>query len=304
MKKRLGCLSFFLIALLGGGYWAIENVLSYSIIKPWKHAAKSTPAELGLAAEHLAIDGFDGVKINGWFVRPAGDSIYPNTAIFCHGIGGNLGHFIKTAQFVSENGWNSVLLDGRAQGESGGDFCTFGYFEEKDLQLVVDFLKKNRPVESQKLGIWGASLGGAIALQCLENDPRLDFGIVESTFTDLPTIVSDYQAQKFFNIRLPWASEKALKKAGELAHFDPTSVRPVDAAKQIFQPILMAHGDADDRISVDYGRRIFQNLASKNKELVIVPGANHINVHTVGGADFDKKCLQFLDSQRFVPMPK
>ena len=300
MKKRIGCLGIFLVLLCGLGYWAIDNVLSYSIIRPWKHAARKTPLELGLTADHLMLDGFGGIKINGWFVRPKGDSVWPNTVIFCHGISGNYGHFIQTARLLSENGWNSLLLDGRGHGESDGDFCTFGYFEEKDLKLVVDFLEKNRPVECRKLGIWGASLGGAIGLQCLENDPRLDFGIIESTFTDLPTIVSDYQKQRFLGIRLPAATQKALNQAGVLAHFPPDAIRPVDAARQIFQPILMAHGDADDRISVDYGRQIFQNLASKNKELVIVPGAHHVDLHLIGGVGFEKKCLQFLDNQRIA----
>ncbi len=304
MKKSLGCLGIFAIVLLGSGYWAIENVLPYSIIRPWKHSARQTPAELGLNAEQLTLDGHCGIKLNGWFVRAAGDSIFPNTVIFCHGISGHGGHFIETARFLSERGWNSLLLDGRAHGESEGDFCTFGYFEEKDLASVVDIFEKSRPIESQKLGVWGASLGGAIALQALENDPRLDFGIVESTFPDLQTVVSDYQAQRFFNIRLPWASRSALKKAGEIAHFQPDSVCPAEAARQIFQPILLAHGDADKRISVDYGRRIFQNLASKNKELVIVAGAGHLNLHDIGGADFEKKFMQFLDSQRFVPAEK
>ena len=121
MKKRLGCLALFLAAGLGLGYWAIDNVLPYSIIKPWKHAARQSSPGLGLHAEKLALTGFGGIAINGWFVPAAGDSVSPNTVIFCHGIGGNCAHFIQTARLLAEKGWNSVLLDGRAHGESGGD---------------------------------------------------------------------------------------------------------------------------------------------------------------------------------------
>lgn len=169
--------------------------------------------------------------------------------------------------------------------------------KEKDLSKVVDVLEKRSP-SPQKIGIWGASLGGAIALQCLENDERINFGIIESTFVDLPTIVSDYQKQLFFHIRLPAATKMALKKAAEIANFEPETVRPVESAKNIEQPILLIHGDADEKISVEYGRRIFANLASAQKELVIVPGAHHNDVHFKGGKSLGNRVLHFLEENK------
>ncbi len=304
MKKRLGrlalVLSIVLAALVGIGFWSVDNVLPYSIVRPWKRAAHETPADLGLLAEHLSLDGFDAVRINAWLVCPKLDTVFPNTVIFLHGIGNNCSAFNRTAALLADHGWNSVLIDLRAHGESGGEFCTFGFYEEKDLARVVDFLEKERPERCRKLGVWGKSLGGAIALQCLENDPRLDFGIIESTFTDLPTIVSDYQKRYALGIRLPWASGRALEKAGEIAHFDPQTVRPLESARNIRQPVLLAHGDADERISFEYGQRIYENLASADKEFVAVHGAHHNDVHRVGGKAYMEKCLAFLDRQRFM----
>ena len=95
-------------------------------------------------------------------------------------------------------------------------------------------------------------------------------------------------------IRLPRASARALEKAAELADFDPQKIRPLDAALEIEQPVFLAHGDADDRISVEYGKRIFENLKSEKKELLIVAGADHLNVHRVGGVEFEQKVAAFL----------
>jgi uncharacterized protein len=297
MKKRLGCGLFVLILLVFGFFWAINNVLPYSIIRPWKHAATEKPADFGLISEDVSIKGFGEIELKGWLILPKSDSVSPNCLVFCHGIAGNRGHYTQMAGKLAAQGWNCLLLDGRAHGESGGDYCTFGYFEEKDLKLAVDFLEKRFP-KNKKIGIWGASLGGAVALQCLENDERLDFGLVESTFIDLPTIISDYQKQLFFGIRLPFASNKALKKAGEIAHFEPKTVRPAESAKNIEQPILLIHGDADEKISVDYGRQIFKNLVSPKKELVIVSGAHHNDVHRVGGKELEGRIFKFLSEQQ------
>jgi uncharacterized protein len=293
MKKRLGCGLFALILLIFGAIWAIDNVLPYSIIRPWKHAATQKPADFGLISEEISWKGFGEIALNGWLILAKSDTISQNYLLFCHGIAGNRSHFLSSAAKASAAGWHCLLLDGRAHGESGGDFCTFGYFEEKDLKLVVDSLEKRFP-KIGKIGIWGASLGGAIALQCLENDERLDFGIIESTFTDLPTIISDYQKQLFFSIRIPPASQKALKKAGEIGQFEPETVRPLDAAKNIEQPMLMIHGDADEKISFKYGRQIFENLASPKKSFLPVKGAHHNDVHTKGGADLEREIAVFL----------
>jgi hypothetical protein len=293
-KKAFGCLGFLLILVIVFGFWAVENILPYSVIRPWKHAATRQPT---VDFEEISFEGAEKTAIRGWLVPAKTDTVSQNTLIFCHGIGGNRGHFVKTADKMAALGWNCLLLDGRSMGESEGDFCTFGFYEKIDLKNAVDFLEKRFP-NGKKQAIWGASLGGAVALQALEYDERLDFGVVESTFCDLPTIVSDYQGRRFFGIKMPGITAKALKKAGEIAHFDPFSISPEHSAKNIEQPVLLVHGDRDDRISPDYGRRIFANLAAPKKEFFIVNGAHHLNVHAVGGENLEQKFLDFFEKNK------
>jgi pimeloyl-ACP methyl ester carboxylesterase len=55
--------------------------------------------------------------------------------------------------------WFDVLAyDSRAHGESGGNACTYGYYEKRDLSRAIDLIGL-RPVVA--LGI---SLGAAVAL--------------------------------------------------------------------------------------------------------------------------------------------
>ena len=298
--RRPGCwlyaLIFLVLLLVCGGFWAIENVLPYSAIRPWRHSNGKKPTDFGLKPEEISLKMADSIDLKGWLILPEPPDSAQATVIFIHGIGNNRRSFLRLAAELSKLKIRSLLLDGRAHGESGGTDCTFGFHEKKDVAAMVDYLEK-RFGNKQKNGIWGASLGGAVALQALEYDPRLDFGLVESTFSELREVMCDYQERMFFGIRLRSVSDHALDEAGRIARFEPDSVQPGESARRIFQPVLMAHGEADEKISFDYGREIFQNLASKEKEFVAVPGGHHSDLHRVGGQKLDDRMLQFIQNQ-------
>jgi len=94
-------------------------------------------------------------------------------------------------------------------------YSTYGYHEKNDISLIIDEIKKKQP--NTKLGIWGNSLGGAIALQAIEKDKRLEFRIIESTFTDLNQIVYDYQKRFSYGVGLECVCIH-LKKPVKLEH--------------------------------------------------------------------------------------
>src|ERR1700722_1429420 len=61
----------------------------------------------------------DGAKLRGWKVRaqtPNGDWV-----VIFHGLGDNRSGQVGYAEFLLARGYGTVLMDSRAQGESGGD---------------------------------------------------------------------------------------------------------------------------------------------------------------------------------------
>jgi alpha/beta superfamily hydrolase len=38
-------------------------------------------------------------------------------------------------------GYNTLLVDFRAHGNSGGNTCTVGYYESEDVKLAYDYIK-------------------------------------------------------------------------------------------------------------------------------------------------------------------
>ena len=145
------------------------------------------------------------------------------------------------------------------------------------------------------IGIWGNSLGGAVALQSLEYDERIQFGVIESTFTELDQIVIDYKKRMLGGFGFKFMSDYALKQAAEIANFNPDEVKPIESVKNIEQPILITHGDADENISYKYGQQLFDNLKSKDKEFVLVKGGGHANMYVKGGVEYKSKIMDFIE---------
>ncbi|MCC6411798.1 MAG: alpha/beta hydrolase [Saprospiraceae bacterium] len=299
--KRLLIFSFVLSVLaIGGGWFALENVLPFTAIKPyrqtpenasWKIPRGADPVEYGLTVDPLVIHTSDSITLQGWFVAANPDSSVNTTVIVLHGISSCKEFFLPTAEKLSQRGINTVLFDLRAHGDSGGDFCTFGAKEKYDVSQIVDSLLARD--STMRIGVMGHSLGGAIALQSLAHDPRLQFGVIESTFYSLEKVVEQY-GENWFGIRSEWMAHEVLERSGEIACFDPFAVMPCEAAKEIEQPVFMSHGDRDERIPLAFGQINYNNLASEEKQWYTITGAGHNGLWQTGGPRYVQAVVSFI----------
>lgn len=288
-RQGLSIVAAIVAGLLVGLYLLAPSI----ILHPRRANFSLTPADVQAPFEKISVVSADSLVLRGYWIHRPGDTAR-TTLLLLHGIGGCKERWIPTAAWLWRNGYDAIVYDARAHGESEGQYCTYGYYEKHDVSAFVDFVERNSP--GSRVGIWGNSLGGAVALQALEQDKRLQFGLVESTFANFHDVVLDYQTRMF---KLPsrWFANDGIARAAAVAHFEPDAVRPVRSARNIRQPVFLAHGDADDRVKVDYGRQIFENLASSDKELHIVPGANHFTVMDRGGQAYKGAVLAFIGRQ-------
>lgn len=292
IKKTLKYLIPTVIVLvLAGGFIAAKYMLPYAIIQPPRITEKISPADLQLESQNIALTVEDTIELKGYWVKTKVEAP-ESVMIFVHGIGGCKEHFLGLAQDLSRLGIESVLVDMRAHGQSGGQFTTYGYKEKHDISAVVDLIKRQN--DSIPIGIWGNSMGGAIALQALEIEPRIEFGIIESTFTDLDQIVYDYQKKMAWGIGLKPLCNIALAEAGRLADFDPDAVVPLESVKNIQQPVFIAHGTLDENIKFDYGYELYKKLNTRQKHFYPVEGGGHFDLGQVGGPLYYRAIQEFI----------
>lgn len=230
----------------------------------------------------------DGVQLKAILLSPKSPKA---CIILLHGIRGKKEQWIGTAKWLNEKGYATLITDIRAHGESEGQYITFGYKEKEDVSAWARKLQSTFP--NQKIGVWGNSLGGAIALQTLSYDKKITFGIIESTFADLNDVVYAY-GNRLFGLQQRFLSDRILERAGYFAGFPTAAVKPANLAKNITQPILYLHGDDDDNINVRHGYKIFRNIGSKEKRLFIVHGGKHWGLAYTAGKDYDAAVLHFL----------
>ena len=127
---------------------------------------------------------------------------------------------------------------------------------------------------SDNIGIWGQSLGGAIAIQSMATIPEIQYGIIESTFSDLIRVVHAY-FKYYLGFDIPFLINYLVQRTCKISYFEPAEVKPFTYARKIQQPVMVAHGSIDQKIPIDFGRENFNNMSSVEKEFIEVSGAGH-----------------------------
>lgn len=279
---------FFVLTM--GSVHVFRNILPLFLLRPGNRVGTETPADYGLAYEHFRLPVTSDITLDSFFI-PATTTPKANLIIL-HGVGSCKETYLFLTERLCAMGFNLFLPDQRVHGKSDGKYLTYGFNEKKDVAKMVDWLVDR--TASLPTGIYGNSMGAAVALQSLDYDHRLAFGLTESTFTDLPTVTRAYARRMGFRGTPDAVIDFLLRRAGVLAGFDPWQIRPLDVVTRLHQPILFIHGDADVRINVSNGRQLYAACGSADKTLYIVPGGDHADLWEIGDKNYPEVWFGFL----------
>lgn len=236
----------------------IPAIAAGALLHPWRRVIGRLPPAPCVDA---TFEGAGGIAIRGWRCVPSTPPV--GTVVFLHGVADNRMSGAGVVKRFVSRGFEAVTYDSRAHGESGGDFCTYGYYEKDDLRRVLT------AIDARRVVVIGHSLGGAVALQAAAEDDRIATVIAVESFSDLRTVAGE---RAFY---LPaWLVAKAFRYAEEKGTFHASLVSPEKAAARIKVPVLVIHGTADDATSPEHSVRIHAALAGP-KRLVLVEGAGH-----------------------------
>src|SRR5688500_5633467 len=225
MPRVLTIAALLLVVVGVGIVRQLPTIGAGALLRPSRHTwSTPTPA----ACDDVTYKGA-GVSLAGW--RCHADGVSRATIVYLHGIADNRHSASGVITRFQPRGLDVIAYDSRAHGSSGGDACTYGFFEKEDLRRVLDTARPGPVV------LIGTSLGGAVALQAAADDPRVRGVVAAETFADLRSVARE---------RVPffvWRGliDRALASAEAQGRFVADAVSPVQAAKRITVPVLLIH---------------------------------------------------------------
>ncbi len=212
--------------------------------------------------EEVWVKVANGERAHGWFLR-AKERPAIATVLYCHGNGGNLSNVVWVAQELTVRGFDTMIFDYRGYGRSEGRLTDeWGLYA--DTEAFYDHLVSERGVKTEKLALYGQSLGTTAAIDLASRRPCGAL-IVESGLSS----ASDMGAISF-----PWLP----RQLHVLAKNRFESERKIADVKC---PALIAHGTNDPVIPVEQGRKLYES-ARDPKRLVIVEGGDHFLFGSAG----------------------
>lgn len=252
-----------------------------------------TPSEAGLQFESISVPVEEGIALSSWLIRAA---VPPKgTLIYLHGVADCKIDGIRFAKLMHARGYNVFLFDARRHGESGGKFCTYGYYEKYDVLRIIDFLLSRNGLAAGRIGLFGTSMGAAVALQAASIDPRIAAVAAENSFATLRTIFDDYQ-KRMIMLPFHYLRNMVIVRSEFAAHFKASDVSPLDAVRKIHIPVLIIYGRDDPRISHHYSLQLFEQ-ANEPKEMLPIEGAAHTDLWDVGGAVYEETLIRFFGTR-------
>ncbi|CAH0999726.1 2-succinyl-6-hydroxy-2, 4-cyclohexadiene-1-carboxylate synthase [Neolewinella maritima] len=271
-------------------FLALRSWLPEAIVRPRRRLGNLDPSDLGFRFEGGLMRTTEGIDLSYFYV-PATVPARGNLVIL-HGKDSAKEVYLEYLPQLAPFGYNVLLFDARAHGRSGGQFTSFGFHEWQD---VVQAVRKLRYLGGDlPTGVFGHSMGGAVALRALASSDEIDFGVVESAFTHLGQIINLY-ARRLTGLPLPrQLTDTVLDHSERLARYVHREVHPLEDARAVQQPTLIIHGEQDQRIDVDNGRQLYAALGSQVKELYIIPGAGHDNITEIGDDGYWWRLRAFL----------
>lgn len=197
--------------------------------------------------------------------------------LFFHGNGELAGEYIDVGSIFNEIGINLFVADYRGYGRSNGVPTVSNML--KDATPVFEGFKKTLADGGFTGGrfIMGRSLGSAPAIALAGAYPDAWRGLViESGFCDVADL---------------------LGRTGLYTAQQGDSSTGLEKVRAIKLPALIIHGECDSIVPLAEGHKIFANLASDDKKIVIIPGADHNTIFAEGMQLYLRELKQFTGHQ-------
>ena len=214
-------------------------------------------------------------------------------AVLLHGFGGSMEDMYDVAMHYAKEGYNVLLPDLRANGESEGSMIGMGWLDRLDVINWIDVLLKDYP--DAEIVIHGVDMGADTALM-LAGEPvksSVKAIVAEGAYDNAWDVVKEEYKVRHEN----WPTFPILNMINPvLKVWGGYSLKEADAVKQVKKtdiPILYIQGDGDTYATADMTKALDQATASAH-EVFTVTNAIHGNCRYADSNAYYNKTFEFV----------
>ncbi|ADI31682.1 alpha/beta hydrolase [Staphylothermus hellenicus] len=271
-------------------------VAANKLVRPPRHKRSWTPKDLGYDYEDAVVETSDGLKLKGWFIDRGSNT----TILAIHGYTSSKWdetYMKPVINILAKNGFNVAAFDFRAHGESGGETTTLGYLEVRDYMKIIDWLKKNKPDKSEKIGVIGYSMGGAVTIMLSAMDNHVNAAVADSPYIDIVESGRRWinRMKGLLKHLLILGYPLIVSIASRKMNVNIDDLRMYKYADKIKIPILIIAGEKDDLVSLEEIKKFYNELKkhNENAELWITESA-HVRSIADKPEEYEKKVVGFF----------
>ena len=290
--------------------WAIGGFLATIPVAgnhPYWRTFRGRPEDFGLKAEDVSFWSTDGIPLKGWYIRSQGAA--RGTVIIAHGINGNRSDMLSRGAFLVHDKYNTLLIDLRDHGQSGGTYAGPGYMESRDILGALKYLRDRG--EIGPFTVMGHSYGAVAALYAGSQSKDIAAVISDSAFISFEDMVhratillsKDPERSFWERLGLRLAGFRVTLWAVKPIYYLRTHVwldgRKADALVAIsrigMRPILFISGEKDEICPPQNARRMYNTALSPEKLLLVVPNAEHDTTYSSSPQLYESTVVGFLE---------
>ena len=190
------------------------------------------------APDTVYIDSEKNIKLYSWFYF---DNPAAKTVLFLHGNAGTLNSRIYKLNYFRDLGLNYLAISWRGFSGNEGEPTEKGLYE--DAYSALTWLNQ-RGIDSDKIVIYGESLGTGIALEVSQNQDYAGL-ILESPYTSIIDMGK---------ISFPYLPIKFILK---------DRFNSMEKTKNIKIPTLVMHGKQDSLVPFYMGQKVYDSLTTE-----------------------------------------
>lgn len=228
----------------------------------------------------------DGYDIDIWLIKPADfdpATTYPVILDIHGGPNSWYGHAPSNMdRALAGAGYLVAYSNPRGSGTYGRKFTQevindWGGGDFEDLMAVMDHVLELPYTDASRTGVYGYSYGGFMAAWIIGHTNRFKAAVIGAPVVDLISFFGQADIGHDFGPMqiggTPWENEPEYRFRSPLTYLD-----------NVETPVLILHGEADDRVPIGQGEQLFATLASMGKEVEFVryPGGSHVSVTRTG----------------------